>query len=84
MTVIVSVFSPSAHDALEPFSISVSPTRIFTLAYGSVGVAVTLLVEFSVVAVYSSTELSNSGVSAIADPIASPDRVVRFLPLHPQ
>ena len=80
-TVIVSSFSPSAHVAELPFSISVVPSMILTVAFGSVGVAVTLFVALLVVAVYSTTELLNSG-SSVNDPIVSPERVVRFLPLQ--
>lgn len=77
----VSVFSPSSHDADAPFSTSVSPFRISTVAYSSVGVAVTLFVAFSVVAVYSYTDALKAGVSVNA-PIASPDKDVTLLPLH--
>ncbi len=78
----VSSLSPTSQEAEDPFSISVSPSMIFTVAFGSVGVAVTLFDAFDVSAAYSSTELLNSGVSSIADPIASPERVVTFLPLR--
>ena len=77
----MTTFSPSDHVAEEPFSISVSPTRISTVAAGSVVVAVILFVAFVVVAVYSNVSGSNVGVN-VTDPIVSPERVVRFLPLH--
>ena len=79
----VSVFSPSAQEAEEPFSISVSPTKISNSAVSSVRVAVTLFVALDVVAVYASVSESNSGVNS-KEPIASPDKLVRFLPLHRQ
>ena len=79
MTVMVNSFSPRLHVALSPFSISVSPSMMVISAAGSVAVAVTVLDSSVVVAVYSTTELLNSG-SSVNDPIASPERVVTFLP----
>ena len=77
----VSVFSPTSQDAVPPFVTSVSPLSISTSAFSSVGVAVTLLVALVVVAVYSVTSGSNAGLS-VSVPIVSPERDVRFLPLH--
>ena len=77
----VNTFSPTSQVAEDPFSISVSPSMITTSSPASVGVAVTLFVALLVVAVYSVTSLLNVGES-VNDPIASPDRVVMFLPLQ--
>ena len=76
----VSVFSPSAHVALAPFSISVVPTLISMPAFGSIGVAVTLFVALLVVAVYSSVSVSKAGVK-VNEPIVSPDKPATLLPL---
>lgn len=76
----VRVFSPSAHVALSPFSISVVPTLISISAFGSIGVAVTLFVALLVVAVYASVSVSNEGVK-VNEPIVSPDKPATLLPL---
>ena len=73
VTVIVTVFSPSSHVALAPFSISVSPTKIVISAFSSSASAVILLLALEVVAVYSVTSPLNSGVK-VSEPIVSPDK----------
>lgn len=83
VTVMVRRLSPVSHDAFPPLVTSValspSPSMITTSASSSVGVAVTLLLAFDVVAVYASTDASNVGVS-VNDPIVSLDRVdINFL-----
>lgn len=47
--------------------------RMVTVALASSGVAVTVLVAFVVVAVYSVVSGSNAGVS-VSEPIVSPER----------
>ena len=71
-TFTVKVLAPVAQVAAVPFSTGVSPLRMVTVALASSGVAVTVLVAFVVVAVYSVAE-SNAGVSVSA-PIVSPER----------
>lgn len=71
-----SVFSPSFHVAAVPFVMSVVPLSLMeTAAEDSAAVAVTVLVAFVVVAVYSVTPPSNDG-SRLSAPIVSPDRAL--------
>jgi hypothetical protein len=72
-TFTVKVLAPVAQVAAVPFSTGVSPLRMVTVALASSGVAVTVLVAFVVVAVYSVVSGSNAGVSVSA-PIVSPER----------
>ena len=78
LATISTVFSPSVHVALAPFSSSSSLT-VIAISTPSAAVAVTLFVAFVVVAVYSVVSASNVGVSVSA-PIVSPERrAVSFL-----